>query len=135
MEKPALKPSIMVVDDDPICVKIVESILAKDYSLKLFHKCNVALDYAFANPPDLILLDILMPDMDGFQACRLIRENPELTNIPIIFITSKNDTGYISYGYSVGASDYLLKPIDASILIAIINKHLKNKGDEKSHRE
>jgi DNA-binding response OmpR family regulator len=126
MKIPAVKPAIVVVDDDPICLKIVESILARDYSLKLFHKCKAALDYAVSHPPDLILLDILMPDMDGFQACRLIRENPELANTPVIFITSKNDAEYISYGYSVGASDYLLKPIDASVLIAMIDKHVKN---------
>ena len=135
MENPAAKPAIVVVDDDPDMLMIVESILAKDYSPKLFHKCNAALDYAIANPPDLILLDILMPNMDGFQACRLIRENPALMNIPIIFITAKNDAEYIAYGYSVGASDYLLKPILAPALIAMINKHLKNKAGEGSPRE
>ena len=134
MENQAVKPAIMVVDDDSTTLMIVESILAQDYSLKLFHNCHDAMDYAIANPPDLILLDILMPKMDGFQACRMLKEIPELKNIPVIFITAKNDAEYIMYGFSIGASDYLPKPIDASVLTAMINKHLKHKVGDDSHQ-
>jgi len=89
MEEAAVKPTVLIVDDAPENLMIMESILAKYYSLKLFNDAKKALDYAFANPPDLILLDIMMPNIDGFEACRRIKANPELVDIPVIFITSK----------------------------------------------
>ena len=106
---------------------IMESILAKDYSLKLFNESKEALDYAFANPPDLILLDIMMPNIDGFETCRRLKANPKLVDIPVIFITSKNEDEYEELGFSVGASDFIHKPINAPILVARVKTHLKIK--------
>jgi len=127
MEEPAVQPTVLVVDDAPENLMIMESILAKDYSLKLFNDAKQALDFAFENPPDLILLDIMMPKIDGFEACRRIKANPKLVDIPVIFITSKNEDEYEETGFSVGASDFIHKPINAPILIARIKTHLKIK--------
>jgi len=127
MEESAVKPTVLIVDDAPENLMIMESILAKDYSLKLFNNAKAALDHAFANPPDLILLDILMPNIDGFEACRRIKANPKLVDIPVIFITSKNEDEYEEYGFSVGASDFIHKPINAPILAARVKTHLKIK--------
>ncbi len=127
MEESAVKPTVLIVDDAPENLMIMEAILAKDYSLKLFNNAKAALDYAFANPPDLILLDILMPNIDGFETCRRIKANPELVDIPVIFITSKNEDEYEEYGFSVGASDFIHKPINAPILVARVKTHLKIK--------
>lgn len=127
MEESAVRPTVMVVDDAPENLMIMEAILAKDYSLKLFSNSRQALDYAFANPPDLILLDIMMPNIDGFEACRRLKANTKLVDIPIIFITSKNEDEYEEYGFSVGASDFIHKPINAAILLARVKTHLKIK--------
>jgi PleD family two-component response regulator len=127
MEESAVRPTILVVDDAAENLMIMESILAKDYSLKLFNESKKALDYAFANPPDLILLDIMMPNIDGFETCRRLKANPKLVDIPVIFITSKNEDEYEEQGFSVGASDFIHKPINAPILIARVKTHLKIK--------
>ncbi|HUW00499.1 MAG TPA: response regulator, partial [Gallionella sp.] len=89
MEESAVRPTILVVDDAPEILLIIESVLAKKYSLKLFNESNQALDYAFANPPDLILLDIMMPNIDGLEACRRLKANPRLADVPVIFISAK----------------------------------------------
>ena len=127
MEESAVRPTVLVVDDAPENLMIMESILAKKYALKLFNDAKEALDYAYANPPDLILLDIMMPNIDGFEACRRLKANSKLVDIPVIFITSKNEDEYEEYGFSVGASDFIHKPINAPILVARVNTHLKIK--------
>jgi putative two-component system response regulator len=127
MEEPAVRPTILVVDDAAENLMIMESILATDYSFKLFKESSEALEYAFANPPDLILLDIMMPNIDGFETCRRLKANPKLADIPVIFITSKNEDEYEERGFSVGASDFIHKPINAPILIARVKTHLKIK--------
>ena len=121
------KPTVMVVDDAAENLMIMESILAKEYSVKLFSQAKDALDYAFVTPPDLILLDIMMPDIDGFEACRRIKANPRLADIPVIFITAKNEDEYEEQGFSIGASDFIHKPINAPILLARVRTHLKIK--------
>ena len=127
MEESAARPTVLIVDDAPENLMVMESILAKYYSLKLFNDAREALDYAFANPPDLILLDIMMPKIDGFETCRRLKADPKLVDIPIIFITSKNEDEYEQMGFSVGASDFIHKPINAPILIARVKTHLKIK--------
>ncbi len=127
MEEQTVRPTVMVVDDAEENLMVLESILAKEYSLKLFNNAKEALDYAFATPPDLILLDVMMPDIDGFEACRRLKANPKLVDIPVIFITAKNEDEYEEQGFSVGASDFLHKPINAPIVVARVKTHLKIK--------
>ena len=127
MEETAARPTVLIVDDAPENLMVLESILAKHYSLKSFNDAREALDYAFANPPDLILLDIMMPKIDGFEVCRRLKANPDLVDIPVIFITSKNEDEYEEMGFSVGASDFIHKPINAPILVARVKTHLKIK--------
>jgi len=127
MQESDMQPAVMVVDDAPENLMIMESILAKDYSLKLYSDASEALEYAFANPPDLILLDIMMPNIDGFEACRRLKKNPKLVHVPVIFITSKNEDEYEEMGFAVGASDFIHKPINAPILVARVKTHLKIK--------
>jgi putative two-component system response regulator len=122
-----VRPAVMIVDDAEEILMIMESILAKEYSLKLFGKPKDAIDYAFSNPPDLILLDVMMPEIDGFEACRRLKANPKLRDIPVIFLTSKDEDEYEEMGFSVGASDFIHKPINAPILTARVKTHLKIK--------
>ncbi|MEO7622079.1 MAG: response regulator [Gallionella sp.] len=127
MEVTKKQPKILVMDDAPENLMIMESILSKDYSLKLINDAKQALDYAFANPPDLILLDIMMPEIDGFEVCRRLKANPTLSDVPVIFITSKNDIKDEEKGFSVGASDFIHKPISAPLVAARVKTHIKIK--------
>ena len=122
-----VRPTIMIVDDADENLMIMESILAKEYSLKLFEVAKDAIDFAIANPPDLILLDVMMPEIDGFEACRRFKANSKLADVPIIFITSKGEDEFEELGFTVGASDYIQKPINAEILKARVKTHLKIK--------
>ncbi len=127
MEASSVRPTILVVDDAPENLMVMESILANHYLLKLLNDPNDALEYALANPPDLILLDIMMPNIDGFEMCRRLKANPKLQDVPVIFITSKNDVEDEELGFSVGASDFIHKPISAPIVAARVRTHLKIK--------
>jgi putative two-component system response regulator len=121
------QPTIMVVDDTDINLMMMESILAEEYTVKLFNQAKLAIDEAFANPPDLILLDIMMPDMDGFEACKLLKANAKLADVPVIFITAMNEDEYQEQGFLVGASDFIHKPINVPIMLARVKTHLKIK--------
>ena len=127
MEETKKHPGILVVDDAPENLMVMESILSKDYSLKLFNDSSDALEYAFANPPDLILLDVMMPKIDGFEMCRRLKANPKLADVPVIFITSRTDIEDEERGFSIGASDFIHKPISAPIVAARVKTHIKIK--------
>ena len=120
-------PRILVVDDAPENLMVMESVLSKDYSLNMFDDSGKALEYAFANPPDLILLDVMMPEIDGFEICRRLKAKPELADVPVIFITAKTDIEDEERGFSVGASDFIHKPISAPIVAARVRTHIKIK--------
>jgi putative two-component system response regulator len=121
------RPTIMIVDDTEENLMIMQSILEKEFAVKLFSKAKFAIEYAIGNPPDLILLDVMMPDIDGYEACRILKEHERLVDIPVIFITSKNEDEYEEKGFSVGASDFIHKPINAAILISRVKTHIKIK--------
>ena len=121
------RPTIMIVDDGEENLMIMKSILEGEFSVKLFSKAKFAIEYAFGNPPDLILLDVMMPDIDGYEACSILKENERLVDIPVIFITSKDEDEYEEKGFAVGASDFIHKPINAAILISRVKTHLKIK--------
>ncbi len=123
----AKRPTVMVVDDTPLNLMLMESILEKEYSLKLCKVPQEALDYAFSTPPDIVLLDVMMPEMDGFEVCRRLKANPATRDVPVIFITSKNAIEDEEMGFSVGASDFIHKPISAPIVVARVKTHLKVK--------
>lgn len=127
MEVTAVRPVVLVVDDTPLNLMLIENILAKDYTLQLVSNPHDGLDYAFASPPDLILLDIVMPDMDGFEVCRRLKANPNTRDVPVIFITAKQEVEDEELGFSVGASDFIHKPISAPIVAARVRTHLKIK--------
>ncbi len=123
----AERPVVLVVDDTPLNLMLIESILEKDYTLKMYSVAQEALEYAFAIPPDLILLDVMMPEMDGFEFCRKLKGNPITRDVPVIFITAKNEIADEELGFSLGASDFIHKPISAPIVAARVKTHLKIK--------
>ncbi|MCI0441836.1 response regulator, partial [bacterium] len=116
---------ILIVDDTPANIQTLSGILKeKGYQLSVATNGKQALQVLEKVRPDLILLDVMMPEMDGFEACRQIKKSESLSDIPIIFLTAKTDTADIVSGFEIGAVDYVAKPFNPSELLARINTHL-----------
>lgn len=123
------KPVVLVVDDTPDNLSLMSGLLKKHYKVKAAGTGENALRVASSgNPPDLILLDIMMPGMDGYEVCRSLKANPETRNIPVIFLTSRAGMEDEKKGLELGAVDYITKPISAPIVLARVKTHLALKA-------
>lgn len=117
-------PSILIVDDEPTNLRVLKNILHEHYRL-IFAKSGLeALKLANDQRPDLILLDIMMPDMTGLEACQNLKLSSHLAKIPVIFVTALNDETDEAHGFSVGAVDYITKPVSPAIVKARVRTHL-----------
>ena len=117
---------ILVVDDIPANLEvIIETLSSANYSVSAATSGKRALRQLQHKHPALILLDIQMPEMDGFETCQAIKANPDTADIPIIFITALSDTESIVKGFSLGAVDYLTKPLREAELLARVHTHLR----------
>jgi diguanylate cyclase (GGDEF)-like protein len=117
--------SILIVDDNPVVIKLLGAMLTRaGYQVTRADSGHRALELMEAHLPDLILLDIDMPGISGLETCRIIKENPRTTDIPIIFITSSDDKHDIVAGFSAGAQDYIIKPSTKEELLARVRTHL-----------
>ena len=114
---------ILLVDDDPKNLQVAMSIL-KDYNVIYAQSGEKALELLSKNKFDLILLDIVMPIMDGYSVCSKIKENKDLSYIPIIFLTVKDDEKDIVKGFELGAVDYIIKPFYSEVLLKRVEVHL-----------
>jgi two-component system, cell cycle response regulator len=119
---------ILVVDDNPLNVKLLAAKLAHDYYVvTTADNGQTALEKAKTDKPDLILLDVMMPEMDGFQACQKIRDDPAIAHIPIIMVTALSDVADRVRGLKAGADDFLTKPINDIALMARVRSLLRLK--------
>lgn len=116
--------SILVVDDQPNNLKVISSVLNEEYNLSIANSGEKALKILDKIKPDLILLDIMMPDMDGYEVCKRIKMQSHLQEIPIIFLTAKTDIEDIIKGFDLGAVDYITKPFNIKEVKVRINNHL-----------
>jgi len=119
------KQTILIVDDQPNNLKILSSVLGDKYRLYIANSGEKALKILEMTHPDIILLDIMMPEMDGFEVCKRIKSNSRLESIPIIFLTAKNSIDDIIKGFELGAVDYIIKPFNILEVKARIDTHLK----------
>jgi len=119
-----IRKIILVVDDTPSNINVVKSVLNDKYSIMAAINGAIALKIMEKQLPDLILLDIMMPDMDGFQVCKKLKENLLTRDIPIIFLTAKADIKDEAKGLELGAVDYITKPISPAILAGRVKNHL-----------
>lgn len=124
------QPVILVVDDTPENLELMSELLLLDeYRVKVAsngtHALRIALD---TPPPDLILLDIMMPGMDGYEVCRMLKGNPATAGIPVIFLTAKSSAEDEQLGLDVGAVDYIAKPISPPVVLARVKNHLQLKA-------
>jgi len=124
------KKTILVVDDVPENIAILVEILKEEYQIKAATGGEAALTIARADPPpDLILLDVMMPGMDGFEVCRSLKEDGAGASIPVIFLTSKNNAAAETLGFQVGAVDYLTKPVNSDTVLTRVKAHLDQKEE------
>jgi len=125
MKYDAEKITILVVDDAPENIEVLDSILSSQYCVKVALSGERALELIESSPqPDMILLDIMMPDIDGYEVISRLQSNPATVNIPVIFITGKSDAADEEKGLKLGAVDYITKPISPSIVRARVKTHL-----------
>jgi len=119
------RPTILVADDSPQNIELLSKVLGQDYRIKVATSGEKALAIAYSDePPDLILLDIMMPDLSGHEVCRRIKANPDRRRIPIIFVTAMSTVEDESLGLSLGAVDYITKPISPPLVQARVRTHL-----------
>ncbi|MFA7240346.1 MAG: PleD family two-component system response regulator [Sulfuricellaceae bacterium] len=128
------KPLILIVDDTPTNIQVLAETLRTDYRVKVATSGKAAL--AIANHPDsrpdLILLDVMMPEMDGYEVCRRLKQESATQGIPVIFVTAKGDVTDEEHGLRLGAMDYIVKPFHLAIVRARVQNHinLKMKTDQ-----
>ena len=133
VEEVTVKPTILIVDDTPDNITLLTSLLGDQYKNKVATNGVKALKIAMASPPpDLILLDIMMPEMDGYEVCRQLKIDPATKDIPVIFLTAKTQEGDETKGFGLGAVDYITKPIVPPILMARVHTHLALQSARKS---
>lgn len=117
--------NILIVDDEAVNRQVMRAILKNKYKLSFAVDGISSLEIAKKNKPDLILMDIIMPGIDGYETCRRLKSNPETAAIPLIFVTSLGNEGDESLGFEVGGVDYITKPFSAPIVLQRIACHLK----------
>ncbi|MBW3696937.1 two-component system response regulator [Vibrio sp. T187] len=123
--KTVTKPIILVVDDIPDNIHTLSGILNDDFKIKAATSGEKALKIASTSPkPHLILLDIMMPEMDGYEVCQRLKDNPVTADIPVIFVTAKTDVVDEQKGFALGAVDYITKPVSPPIVKARVATHI-----------
>ena len=124
--------TILVVDDTPSNLVLMNSVLKDDWNVKVVNSGAKALKIAFSDtPPDLIVLDIMMPVMDGYEVCWQLKKNPKTTNIPVIFFTGKSESAFEEKALELGAADYITKPINVDIARHRIRNLMEREGLRK----
>jgi DNA-binding response OmpR family regulator len=118
------KKIVLIVDDEPMSVEILCHHLKNDYTVMLAHNGSEALEMISHTKPDIILLDLIMPEMDGYEVYKAIRRLPALDGIPVLFITALPDVECEAMGLEMGATDYIHKPFSADLVRLRIKNHL-----------
>lgn len=124
---PPEKATLLVVDDMPSNIDVLVNLFQKDYRVKVASSGEQALKICEAAPPDIILLDIMMPGMDGFEVCHRLQQSQDTQGIPVIFLTSRDAAVDMERGFAVGGVDYVVKPSEPSIVRARVKNHLRLK--------
>jgi putative two-component system response regulator len=116
--------TILIVDDEPANLAIMEGILADSYTLVMARDGAEALRAVVKHRPALMLLDVGLPDIDGFELCRQVRQIDPVHNVKVIFVSGYSDAGHKAAGFKAGAVDYIVKPFTAQIVRAKVSAQL-----------
>jgi DNA-binding response OmpR family regulator len=118
---------LLIVDDEPGIVVALQFLMEKQgYAVMVAENGEDALELIYKHKPDLVLLDIMLPGIDGFEVCEIIRLNPDYRNVKILFLTAKGREVEIAKGMALGADDYITKPFTNVALISKVKAILKN---------
>lgn len=129
MKQPDSKKTVLLVDDAPANIQVVHSILKDIYKIRIATNGPKALELAkVAPPPDLVLLDVMMPEMNGYEVCTRLKSDPETREIPVIFLTGQTEVEDETRGFDVGAVDYIHKPFSPAVVKARVQTHLVLRG-------
>jgi len=127
------RPIVLVVDDTPEILTLIHSLLSSKYQVKSANSGKKGLQIAQSDPaPDLVLLDIMMPGMDGYEVCIELKDNPQTRDIPVIFLTAKSEIENEERGFALGAVDYVTKPIGPSVLLARVKTQIAAHAQRRS---
>ena len=121
------KPVILIVDDEIVNIELMGSVLEEDYEILFARSGEQAIEIAQNASPDLILLDVVMPDMDGFEVLRWLKSEPRTRHVPVIFVTSMDESTDEERGFALGAVDYIVKPVSPAIVRARVRTHIELK--------
>jgi two-component system alkaline phosphatase synthesis response regulator PhoP len=117
------KSKILIIDDDPDALETMAAILeTRNYEVLTTLSGLEGISKACKEKPNLIIMDVMMPGLDGFTACKMIKENEEIKDTPVILLTGKGMVGDVEMGFAAGASDFMIKPIDWDTLFLKIEK-------------
>jgi diguanylate cyclase (GGDEF)-like protein len=116
--------TLLIIDDVPANIQVLAEALRNDYKVRVATSGAEGLALARQNPPDLILLDVMMPNLDGFEVCRELKDDPITAQIPVIFISARNGFDDEEHGLDLGAVDYIAKPFHLPIVRARVRNHL-----------
>ncbi|HSO27458.1 MAG TPA: hybrid sensor histidine kinase/response regulator [Anaerolineales bacterium] len=118
--------SILIIDDSPENLRLLSRMLMDSgYQIRVANGGQRAIEAAFASPPDLVLLDVLMPDMDGYEVCRRLRADPRTGDVPVIFISALTTTEDKLHAFTAGGVDYITKPFQSREVVARVKTHLE----------
>ena len=120
----AHRPRILVVDDQVINIQALYQIFAKDHEVFMATSGQNALDFCKKTPPDLILLDVMMPDMDGLEVCARLKQDEYTADIPVLFVTAQNDANQESRALMAGGMDFISKPVNPDVVRARVHTHI-----------
>lgn len=133
MSANGMPQTVLIVEDDrDLCNLLDYNLTRKGYQVDTIGQLQGGLDHIRASRPDLIILDVMLPDGDGFDLCRQIRADPNLASIPILFLTARSEEADRVMGLEIGGDDYVTKPFSPSELLARVKAHLRRQGSEES---
>ncbi len=124
------KSNVLIVDDAPENLQLLNGLLKDSYQVKAANNGERALEIVEKTSIDIILLDVVMPTMDGYEVCRRLKADSKYSDIPVIFLTAKDSSRDEQYGFDLGASDYIAKPVSPPVVLARVRTHLQVKASQ-----
>ena len=122
------KSTVLIVDDIATNIDVLNAILMEIYDVKVALSGSKALEIAAAEPhPDIILLDVMMPEMNGYEVCQKLKSDPSTKEIPVLFVTALDESQFEVQGFEVGGVDYITKPIVPELVLARVETHIELK--------
>jgi DNA-binding response OmpR family regulator len=131
MEAEGAAPRILIVDDDPVIVRLLQiNFRLEGYEVDTASRGEEALERVRENRPDVVVLDVMMPGIDGWEVCRQLKENPAVRHVPVIFLSARAQDEDRQRGYALGVDEYVTKPFDPAHLVEIVRRSLAKRSPQ-----